>query len=70
MKNFEKMLYPKQLKMGDTVGIICPSSAIPSDKIEKVKSCVENMGYKTKLADNLDKVFAGYMAGDGDERAK
>ena len=28
------------------------------------------MGYKTKLADNLDKVFAGYMAGDGDERAK
>ena len=70
MKNFEKMLYPKQLKKGDTVGIICPSSAIPSDKIEKVKSCVENMGYKTKLADNLDKVFAGYMAGDGDERAK
>ena len=70
MKNFEKMLYPKQLKMGDTVGIICPSSAIPSDKIERVKSCVENMGYKTKLADNLDKVFAGYMAGDGDERAK
>lgn len=70
MKNFEKMLYPKQLKMGDTVGIICPSSAIPSDKTEKVKSCVENMGYKTKLADNLDKVFAGYMAGDGDERAK
>ena len=70
MKNFEKMLYPKQLKKGDTVGIICPSSAIPSDKIEKVKSCVENIGYKTKLADNLDKVFAGYMAGDGDERAK
>lgn len=64
------MLYPKQLKMGDTVGIICPSSAIPSDRIEKVKRCVENMGYKTKLADNLDKVFAGYMAGDGDERAK
>ena len=70
MKNFEKMLYPRQLRKGDTVGIICPSSAIPSDKIEKVKSCVENMGYKTKLADNLDKVFAGYMAGDGDERAK
>ena len=43
MKNFEKMLYPKQLKKGDTVGIICPSSAIPSDKIEKVKSCVENI---------------------------
>ena len=70
MKNFEKMLYPKQLKKGDTVGIICPSSALPTDKIELVKSTIENMGYKTKLADNLDKVFAGYMAGDGEERAK
>ena len=70
MKNFEKMLYPKQLKKGDTVGIICPSSALPTDKIELVKNTIENMGYKTKLADNLDKVFAGYMAGDGDERAK
>ena len=70
MKNFEKMLYPKQLKKGDTVGIICPSSAVPTDRIELVKSTIENMGYKTKLADNLDKVFAGYMAGDGDERAK
>ncbi|MDY6038474.1 MAG: LD-carboxypeptidase [Eubacterium sp.] len=69
MKNFDRMLFPKQLKKGETVGIICPSSPIKTERIEQVKKTIENMGYKTKLAENLDKVFAGFMAGDGKERA-
>lgn len=64
------MRYPKKLEKGDTVGIICPSSPIQVKRINQCKIIIENLGYKVKMADNLAKNYAGYMAGSGKERGK
>ena len=64
------MRYPEKLKKGDTVGLVCTSSPIKTERIEKCREAVENLGFKVKMADNLDAKFNGYMAGSGRERAK
>lgn len=64
------MIYPKKLNPGDTVGIICPSSATTTEKVQQCVAAVEAMGYKAKLADNLDVNYAGYMAGSGKVRGE
>lgn len=64
------MRYPEKLKKGDTVGLICPSSPISTERIAKCKAAVEALGYKVKAADNLDTNYAGYMAGDGKVRGE
>lgn len=64
------MIYPKKLNAGDTVGIICTSSAVATEKIQECVAAVEAMGYKTKLADNLDVNHGGYMAGSGKVRGE
>ena len=64
------MTYPEKLKKGDTVGLVCTSSPIKTERIEKCREAVENLGFKVKMADNLDAKFNGYMAGSGRERAK
>ena len=53
------MKYPKKLNAGDTVGIICPSSAITADKVGACIAAVEAMGFKVKAVDNLDTNYAG-----------
>lgn len=63
------MIFPKKLKKGDTVGLVCTSSFIKTEKIGICVRTVESMGYKVKTADNLDKDYGGYMAGGGKLRA-
>ncbi|WP_028828697.1 S66 peptidase family protein [Proteocatella sphenisci] len=64
------MRYPKKLEVGATVGLIAPSSPISSERMEKCISAVESQGYKVRTADNLTQNYAGFMAGDGEVRAK
>ena len=64
------MRYPKQLKKGDTVGLICASSAIETARIAQCVKAVEDLGFQVKLADNLDTDYAGYMAGSGQVRGQ
>lgn len=64
------MKYPKKLNVGDTVGIICPSSAIATEKISECVKTVEALGFRVKTADNLDTNYGGYMAGNGKVRAE
>ncbi|MEE0741893.1 MAG: LD-carboxypeptidase [Emergencia sp.] len=64
------MRYPEKLKQGDTVGLICPSSAITTEKIGQCVKTMESLGYKVKTADNLDTDYAGYMAGTGKVRGE
>lgn len=59
------MLYPKRLKKGDTIGLVCPSSGITPERVTECINAIESMGFKTKVADNLTMEYAGYMAGDG-----
>ncbi|WP_425757509.1 S66 peptidase family protein [Ihubacter sp. rT4E-8] len=64
------MRYPKQLKKGDTIGLICASSAIETARIAQCVKAVEDLGFQVKLADNLDTDYAGYMAGSGQVRGQ
>ncbi|MCI9476857.1 MAG: LD-carboxypeptidase [Emergencia sp.] len=64
------MRYPKKLKKGDTVGLICSSSAIGTDRVAECKKAVEDLGFQVKLADNLDQDYGGYMAGSGKTRGE
>lgn len=64
------MRYPKKLEKGDTIGIICPSSPISTERIGECVKALENLGYKVKTADNLDVNYAGYMAGSGKVRGE
>lgn len=64
------MKYPEKLKQGDTVGLVCPSSAIGTEKIAQCVNAMEALGYKVKTADNLDTDYAGYMAGTGKVRGE
>ena len=63
------MKFPKKLNVGDTVGLICGSSCVSTERIAECVKAVEAMGYKVKCADNLDKNYGGLMAGSGKERA-
>lgn len=64
------MKYPNKLNKGDTVGLICPCSAIKTERIGQCVKAMEDLGYIVKTADNLDTDYAGYMAGSGKVRGE
>lgn len=64
------MNYPKKLKPGATIGIICPSSAISKEREIQCTAVLNGLGYKIKKADNLTANLAGYMAGNGKIRGE
>ena len=64
------MIYPKKLKKGDTIGIICTSSPIPQEREALCVAALEEMGYRVKKADNLTTNYGGYMAGTGQVRGQ
>ncbi len=64
-----KIIKPQRLKIGDTIGLVCP--AAPSFNRETVQVAVESMqslGFKVKLGKNIWKRY-GYLAGTDEERA-
>jgi muramoyltetrapeptide carboxypeptidase len=64
-----KLLHPKRLSPGDTLGIIAPASAPPDPKnVDCAIAVLEKLGYQTKLAPNVHKRL-GYLAGTDRERA-
>lgn len=64
------MKYPKKLQAGDTIGIICTSSAVSAARIGEMVEALEKLGYKVKTADNLDADLGGFMAGTGKVRGE
>lgn len=64
------MKYVNNLKKGDTVGLICPSSFISEERKAQCIETVEKLGFKVKCADNLTTDLAGYMAGSGEVRGQ
>ncbi|QUH25505.1 S66 peptidase family protein [Serpentinicella alkaliphila] len=63
------MFKPKALKLGDTIGIIAPSSPADIDKVYKAKSYINNMGFKVKLGKSCFETW-GYLSGDDSIRAE
>ncbi|MFD2033942.1 LD-carboxypeptidase [Belliella marina] len=66
----DKLLLPKPIKKGDTVGLISPSAAT-AERIQFMfaQEALEALGFKVKLGENL-KNRRGHLAGTDEERAK
>ena len=62
------MKYPKKLRKGDTIGLICPSSPVNRDKVLECVVKIKSLGFNVKIADNVADNYGGYMAGTSIER--
>lgn len=59
------MIIPNKLKIGDTIGVVAPSSPIIGENIEELqqaKKIVEKSGFKVKLSKNLYSNTNGYSS--------
>ena len=64
------MKFPKKLEKGDCVALVAPSSAIARERVPLCIKKIEDMGYRVKIADNLDLDYHGLSAGPGKLRAE
>ncbi len=64
------MIYPNQLKKGDTIGIIAPSSPVAPDRVDKCIELLESMGYRVKTGKGCKMEYHGYLAGIDEVRAE
>lgn len=63
------MRFPEELRLGDTVGLVCPASGVTPERVEDCAAFVRRMGYCVKLGRNCKKSYHGYLAGKDEERA-
>lgn len=61
------MTIPLYLKQGSTIGITCPSSYVPLERIQYVASVLQSKGYKTLLGKTCGTQF-NYFSGTDEER--
>ena len=64
------MNFPEPLKQEDKVFLVCTSSPIFEEDIEKCKEVVKNLGFEPVLGESLFKNIGGYMAGMPEIRVK
>ncbi len=62
-----KIIKPKRLKKGDTVGVIAPSSGVSPEDFEKALRNLEDLGLKTKVGKSA-RAINGFLAGADRER--
>lgn len=62
-----KIIKPKRLKAGDTVGVIAPSSSISEESFAKALQNLSNLGVKTKVG-QYARGEKGFLAGTDAER--
>lgn len=65
----KKIVKPKRLKPGDTIGLVAPASPITEEQLEKTIKNIEELGFKLEY--NRKRVLArnGYLAGKDIVRA-
>jgi muramoyltetrapeptide carboxypeptidase len=65
----KEIIKPKALKIGDTIGMVCPAFAANSiQEVEFGVEAFEKMGFKVKLGKHLYDNY-GYLAGKDEDRA-
>lgn len=62
-----RVIKPKKLKKGDTIGLITPSSAISRQSFESTLDNMDKLGFKVKYSDNM-RVRKGFLAGTDQQR--
>lgn len=66
----DKILKPKKLKEGDTIGLVSPASRLPHKRqYDEIVDQIKDLGYKVKLGTNAKSRY-GYLAGRDEQRAK
>lgn len=63
------MIKPRVLKVGDTIGVVAPSSPSKLGEAKIVENLLKNFGFKAKLGDSCFSSH-GYLAGSDEIRAK
>ena len=63
------MKFPKKLRIGDTIGLVAPSSAVSKERAEQSILALESLGFFVKAADNLSTDWHGLAAGPAKLRA-
>ncbi|HSH35961.1 LD-carboxypeptidase [Schnuerera sp.] len=65
----EKMIRPKGLKIGDTLGVVAPASPTTKDKVELAYEKLSQMGFNVVMGESCYSSY-GYLAGSDELRAK
>lgn len=65
----EKMIKPKALKFGDTIGLVAPASPTTKEKIKRAHDRLIQMGFKVKMGKSSHGKY-GYLAGGDALRAE
>lgn len=58
----------KNLKKGDTIGLVAPASSINKEKLKEAIENLKELGFKIKIGKNIEKVWYSF-AGTDEERA-
>lgn len=63
---------PKQIRKGDTLGIVAPSMPVKEQERGAIKEFLEKAGYRVKLGRTVSELrnFHNYLAGDAKTRAE
>lgn len=64
------MIFTRGLKIGDTIGIIAPSSPFSKYNLEEIEMGFKDLGYKVKFGKSLRRRYKGYLSGEDKIRAK
>ncbi len=67
MSKQNKIIKPKRLSKGDTIGLIAPASAFDDEGYNKTVKQLKSLGFNIKNAKNLFKKW-GYLAGSDQDR--
>jgi len=62
------MIKPRALRIGDTIGLVAPSSPTSSERVYMAKAYINKMGFHVKLGKSCFETL-GYLAGHDDTRA-
>lgn len=62
-----KMIKPKRLALGDTVGVIAPSSGVSAEAFDKALASLAGLGFKTKVG-KFAQGSSGFLSGTDKER--
>ena len=69
-KDTSKVIKPKALKKGDTIGLVCPAySAFLKEDVTVAIEGLQAMGFKVKQGEHIYDRY-GYLAGKDEDRAK
>lgn len=62
------IIIPPSLKKGDTIGITCPGSFLPSERVQQCIRTLQNWGYEVMLGKTVGSDSKNYFSASDEER--